>query len=278
MALIKCEECGQMVSSKAEMCPNCGCPVEGENKQMGLIKCEECGLSVSVMEKICPKCGCLINKREYQELNCTEHLSQKNQNKWRFLTGGVAVIAVIVCVLSIFAITSSKQDANEETISITKDDSKSNNQQDKETTNTANDATKNDKHENWIYNTKTDPMTDKVSYFARCVSQETQVVCGKRTQLHLGLSYIDGMSLVGFYINKGVFRQDRLPMAYVRFDNDPVEMMSVMTDGATAEYIVSTTKFLSRLKESKKCAIKIEAQDGGTATYTFITEGLEWDY
>ena len=32
---------------------------------------------------------------------------------------------------------------------------------------------------------------------------------------------------------------------------------------------------INRLKKSKKCAIKVEAQDGGTATYTFNTEGLE---
>ena len=28
MALIKCPECGKEVSSKAKVCPNCGCPVE----------------------------------------------------------------------------------------------------------------------------------------------------------------------------------------------------------------------------------------------------------
>ena len=27
MALIKCEECGHMISDRAEACPNCGCPV-----------------------------------------------------------------------------------------------------------------------------------------------------------------------------------------------------------------------------------------------------------
>ena len=37
MALIKCTECGQMVSDKAANCPNCGCPVERE------VICEECG-------------------------------------------------------------------------------------------------------------------------------------------------------------------------------------------------------------------------------------------
>ncbi len=30
MALIKCEECGHMISDKAGSCPNCGCPREDE--------------------------------------------------------------------------------------------------------------------------------------------------------------------------------------------------------------------------------------------------------
>ena len=28
MALINCEECGKQISSKAQACPHCGCPVE----------------------------------------------------------------------------------------------------------------------------------------------------------------------------------------------------------------------------------------------------------
>lgn len=33
MALIKCNECGQMVSDKAEMCPNCGYPIGGNDEK-----------------------------------------------------------------------------------------------------------------------------------------------------------------------------------------------------------------------------------------------------
>ena len=40
MALIKCTECGQMVSDRAANCPNCGCPVERE------VICEECPVPV----------------------------------------------------------------------------------------------------------------------------------------------------------------------------------------------------------------------------------------
>lgn len=57
MTLIKCEECGQMVSDKAENCPNCGAPVEKK------ITCEECGFNMSANEKACPNCGCPNNNQ-----------------------------------------------------------------------------------------------------------------------------------------------------------------------------------------------------------------------
>lgn len=34
MALIKCQECGKEISSKAQACPNCGCPVEASSEKM----------------------------------------------------------------------------------------------------------------------------------------------------------------------------------------------------------------------------------------------------
>ncbi len=52
MALIKCEECGQMVSEKADVCPKCGAPVE--RKEV----CEECGEPISSEDSVCPNCGC----------------------------------------------------------------------------------------------------------------------------------------------------------------------------------------------------------------------------
>lgn len=56
MALIKCKECGQMVSDKVEACPNCGCPIE-----KGLV-CKECGSPISVTDAICLNCGCPIKR------------------------------------------------------------------------------------------------------------------------------------------------------------------------------------------------------------------------
>lgn len=58
MALIKCTECGQMVSERASQCPNCGCPVEKK------IVCEECGGNVSPHDIICPNCGCPVTTKK----------------------------------------------------------------------------------------------------------------------------------------------------------------------------------------------------------------------
>ena len=51
MALIKCSECGQMVSDKASTCPKCGAPI------VVPVTCKECGQSVSPNAVTCPNCG-----------------------------------------------------------------------------------------------------------------------------------------------------------------------------------------------------------------------------
>ena len=52
MALIKCTECGSMISDKAHSCPKCGAPVEH------LVKCEDCGAEYTADAAACPTCGC----------------------------------------------------------------------------------------------------------------------------------------------------------------------------------------------------------------------------
>ena len=51
MALIKCSECGQMVSDKASACPHCGCPIEKPKM------CPECGQVIADDDSYCPECG-----------------------------------------------------------------------------------------------------------------------------------------------------------------------------------------------------------------------------
>lgn len=54
MPLIKCTDCGQMVSDKAKACPKCGCQVIPPKKE---IQCPECGNSVFEDSMECSECG-----------------------------------------------------------------------------------------------------------------------------------------------------------------------------------------------------------------------------
>ena len=135
---------------------------------------------------------------------------------------------------------------------------------------------------NWAYSNPTDAMTDEVVNSALCMSNESQTICDRRTHLQLYLMHLpSGSNSVFVQIADGVLRQDKLPMIYFRFDGGVVDTLAVMANGAKAHLIPNERKandIINSLKKSKKCAIKVEAQDGGTATYTFNTEGLEWNY
>ena len=135
---------------------------------------------------------------------------------------------------------------------------------------------------NWAYNNSTDPMSDEVTNAALCMSNESSKICDQRTYLQLYLMHLpSGSNSVFVQVENGVLRQDRLPMIYFRFDEGKVDTFAVMANGAKAHLIPNEKKaneIINKLKKSKKCAIKVEAQDGETATFTFKTEGLEWNY
>ena len=136
---------------------------------------------------------------------------------------------------------------------------------------------------NWAYSNSSDPMTDEVTNAALCISNESLKICDQRTylQLYLSHSMSSGSNYVFVRVEDGVLRQDKLPMIYFRFDGGDVDTLAVMANGAKSHFIPNekkATEIINNLRNSKKCAIKVEAQDGGTATFTFNTEGLEWNY
>lgn len=92
MALIKCEECGQMVSDKASACPHCGCPVE---KPM---VCLECGQAIAEGDLYCQKCGSPLNQNTQPQVE--EHYTwgddeEKPNNTLRWLLGALAALVVL---------------------------------------------------------------------------------------------------------------------------------------------------------------------------------------
>lgn len=68
MALIKCKECGNEISSSAKTCPHCGVKIS-------LLKCPECGKKLNGDETNCPDCGYPINKKTTSNI-ITENLDK----------------------------------------------------------------------------------------------------------------------------------------------------------------------------------------------------------
>ena len=68
MALIKCSECGESISSSAKTCPHCGVKI---NLQI----CPECGAKLKGDETNCPECGYPINKKNATNI-ITENLDK----------------------------------------------------------------------------------------------------------------------------------------------------------------------------------------------------------
>lgn len=68
MALIKCSECGESISSSAKTCPHCGVKIN-------LQTCPECGAKLKGDETNCPECGYPINKKNATNI-ITENLDK----------------------------------------------------------------------------------------------------------------------------------------------------------------------------------------------------------
>lgn len=68
MALIKCSECGNEISSSAKFCPQCGASVEQHF-------CPECGVKLKGTEINCPECGFPLTKKTASNI-ITENLDK----------------------------------------------------------------------------------------------------------------------------------------------------------------------------------------------------------
>lgn len=68
MALTKCPECGENISSSAKTCPHCGIKIN-------LQTCPECGKKLNGDEINCPECGYPIEKRNVTNI-ITENLDK----------------------------------------------------------------------------------------------------------------------------------------------------------------------------------------------------------
>ena len=63
MGLIKCEDCGKLISDAAESCPNCGRPIKNAPIYSPLPQCPHCGKVVAEITERCPECGTVLKEQ-----------------------------------------------------------------------------------------------------------------------------------------------------------------------------------------------------------------------
>lgn len=103
MALIKCPNCGQDISDKAEKCPHCGSVLIKKEAVIKEIRCEECGTVLSETDEVCPNCGCPVTKEQPtieapQKVEVTNVRLTVDKKKKK-----IAVVLIILVILAAVA-------------------------------------------------------------------------------------------------------------------------------------------------------------------------------
>ena len=97
MALIKCKECGSMISDRATKCPKCGCPI-GQNRA-----CSECGEQIPEGVSECPNCGCPTTEAEeipvQQEILEAQPIYYSEDNGGRSQKWLYVLIALLLAII-----------------------------------------------------------------------------------------------------------------------------------------------------------------------------------
>lgn len=135
----------------------------------------------------------------------------------------------------------------------------------------------------WEYTSKTDPMNDAVTHMAHLKAEEVRTVNGKKLQMILLIHYVDGgeSATVSLGLDEGC-SIDKYAQIKYRFDKGEVESTSFATTIPHLMFVAhdanTSKKWINRLKQSDKLAVQIPTDDGSSVTYTFQTNGLNWDY
>lgn len=121
MALIKCNNCGGMVSDKATVCPHCGndphkttddtIANNTKDNNPKLSVCPYCGATVSKRATTCPKCGGTITSTPTQQPNIPKTDAQTTTSEdyepieEEEANGGLKTAVIILAIIvGVFAI------------------------------------------------------------------------------------------------------------------------------------------------------------------------------
>lgn len=98
MALIKCENCGNDISEKAQTCPHCGkIMIEEVIKETLPMTCEDCGSVIPDGAESCPSCGCPVAQaKENVGIKAQRIIHSVSHKTKKICICAVAVIALII--------------------------------------------------------------------------------------------------------------------------------------------------------------------------------------
>ena len=267
MALIKCEECGHEISDKATSCPNCGCPIDKK------VACKECGYEMSATDTVCPNCGC-PNENEVHKLKQQESSLPQKRNGINKIYLYLIVI-VVGLVLYVFI---DKKEVAQRTVENTEEQLINDTEKYLRRDTIYKNGQVLIKYGAWMYCDIKDAMTDIITHVATNKSENMACVSYGETNLYLGLSYVNKVSMICLMIKNGSFETEYLPQIYARFDNGEVETYSIMVDDHQSIYIVDYDSFMNSLKHAKKVAIQVESQGRRKVLFTFDNSGFSWKY
>ncbi|HFF9119488.1 TPA: hypothetical protein ACGFAU_004525 [Yersinia enterocolitica] len=147
----------------------------------------------------------------------------------------------------------------------------------------------------WFYSIEKDQMTDKPIYYGFIGSDNVEKVGSlmKTAQgMYLSMKTVEGRgTALGISFSND---DDKDPVRYmcefqlnspctvlVRFDDKPAVNFVIVPPESGGEgimYIMDSDKFFNELKSAKKTLIRANIWNFGDATYSFISEGLEWNH
>lgn len=294
MSLIKCPECGAMISDRAEACPHCGCPRHDFEKVRAANGDSAGSKNEPIQEKNIEETKSLTSVDPVKGENTANVVdgksksSTKNNSHTVILGLFVFVVGLFITIMIVNMISPEhKTDLysdNDTTWNVSGPAALS---QSEETATSEVNSEDNANKSNWSYDQNLDELTGKTSYFAQVTSdnsvdfdfpynsQPIHLTLTVRKSPRYGTDVY--ISVPEGQFNAGI---DGATIS-VRFDDGKVKRYSCNTpsDNSTNTlFINSARSFIKSLKASKECRISAEFYQEGTPTFIFQTDGLVWNH
>lgn len=139
--------------------------------------------------------------------------------------------------------------------------------------------------DNWSYSNETDPMTNKIRYFATVESTNSIEFASPYdggSKLQIIIRKMNGQNEVILQITKGQFMSVyNNKNVKIKFDDADVKDYGFNEPAdASSTYIFmnSSAQLIQKFKKSKIVKIQPQFYQEGQSVFEFDVEGLKWDY